>query len=322
MPKTATPPRPGPGPSTKPRERRLTLDSIRSAKRAAPLRLFIMGIEGVGKSTFGSNAPAPVFLSSEDGIAEFDVPAFEEPRDWDEVLDALATLAEGGHDYKTLVVDTVDWLEPLAWRHVCKRNGWADIEAPGYGKGYVAALAEWRRLIVGLQGVRDAGMQVILLAHAAVKNFSDPRQEHDYQRYECKLHKMAAAVLREWVDVCGFATFDTWTEKVKGSTKTKAFGSDRRILHTRHSPAYDAKTRIPLPDPMLFDWSVFAEAAAARGAGMVEDMKREIEGLIEKLPEDKKEAAAKWAKEAGDDPATLARGLQRLRNLVPTEGGE
>ncbi len=311
-----------PGPTPKPRERRLTLDSIRSAHREAPLRMLLMGVEGVGKSTFGASAPAPVFLSSEDGIRHLDVPAFPEPDSWDDVIDALESLALGGHEYKTLVVDTVDWLEPLVWRHLCRRNGWDSIESPGYGKGYTAALAEWQRLIVLLQRVRVQGLQVILLAHAAVRNFSDPREDADYQRYECKLYKTAAAVLREWVDVCGFATFETWTEKKKTSSKAKGISSGQRVLHTRHSAAYDAKTRIVLPDPLPLDYETFAAAVASGGIDLANEMRRELGELLLKLPDDKRETASGWAEKAGDDPVKLGKLLDKVRGAVAQEGGE
>jgi len=58
----------------------------------------------------------------------------------------LLALAEQ-HDFATVVIDSVDWLEPLVWAKACRDNGWNSIEDAGYGKGYVAALNLWRQYI-------------------------------------------------------------------------------------------------------------------------------------------------------------------------------
>ena len=56
-------------------------------------------------------------------------------------VDAVRALAAGGHDFKALVIDTLDHAEPLVWSHVCSAAKVDSIEAVGggFGKGYVAA---------------------------------------------------------------------------------------------------------------------------------------------------------------------------------------
>lgn len=309
----------GAGPQQPARTPRMTLASIRSSARVAPDRIFLMGIEGVGKSTWGSEAPAPVFLASEDGIRHLDVPVFPQPETWDDVIEALRTLAGEKHDFKTLVVDTVDWLEPLVWEHVCRKNGWDTIESAGYGKGYTIALDEWRRFLGSLEAARAAaGMEIILLAHAAVKNFSDPKSEHDWSRYEVKLHRGAAALLREWCDVGLFACFEEWGAKKRGQAKAKGETSGRRVIYTQHSPAYDAKSRWQLPEVLPLAYAEYAAARDAKGADQVDALKAEAKELRGKLNVD--EAAGKkldaWIAKAGDDPAKLRKVVNQLRTKI------
>ena len=59
-------------------------------------------------------APAPVFIGAEKGSAELDVARFPQPQTWSEFGEALRTLHSAEHSYQTVVIDTLDWLEPLA----------------------------------------------------------------------------------------------------------------------------------------------------------------------------------------------------------------
>lgn len=317
---TRTRPAPAGATGTQPAARspRMTLASIRSSARSAPDRIFLMGIEGVGKSTWGSEAPAPVFLASEDGIRHLDVPVFPQPETWEDVLEALRTLATEKHDFRTIVVDTVDWLEPIVWEYVCRKGGWDNIEAPGYGKGYAVALDEWRRFLGALEAARAAGMEIVLLAHAAVKNFSDPKSEHDWSRYEVKLHRGAAALLREWCDVGLFACFEEWGAKKKGASKAKGESSGKRVIYTQHSPAYDAKSRWQLPEVLPLSYAEYAAARDAKGADQVETLKTQIKELRGKLTVDEKAAKQldAWIAKAGDDAAKLTKVVNQLRNKV------
>ncbi len=98
---------------------------------------------------------------------------FPEPQTWNDVLQAVDMLRVEQHDHKTLVFDTLDWLEPLLWAHICERDGKKNVEDYGYGKGHVAALDEWRLLVSRLERLRnERGMGVVLLAHSWIKPFN------------------------------------------------------------------------------------------------------------------------------------------------------
>src|SRR5437870_1075345 len=64
---------------------RMTLASIRTGRLESPLRLLAYGLEGVGKSSFAADAPAPIFVCPEDGTRHLDIARFPEPESWAEV---------------------------------------------------------------------------------------------------------------------------------------------------------------------------------------------------------------------------------------------
>lgn len=234
----------------------------RSAAFAAP-RILIHGVAGVGKTTFATGAEDPVVIATEDGLGTIDVPHFPLAASFDDVMGAIAALYSEEHDFRTVVVDSVDWLEPLVWKRACADNRWGSIEEPGYGKGYVAALDLWRQYLDGLNALRDErGMTIVQIAHTDIKRFDSPEHE-PYDRYVIKLHARAAALLQEHSDVVLFANYRISTVKSDvGFNKkvTRALGSGERVLYTAERPAFLAKNRYGLPDVLPLEWQAFADA--------------------------------------------------------------
>jgi hypothetical protein len=105
----------------------------------------IFGPEGIGKSTLAAQFPAPVFLDTEGGTHHLDVARLPAPKSWDDVTRAITAPATEAHDFKTLVIDTIDWLEKLLVDYVCKQANKASIEDFGYGKGYVVLAEEFAK---------------------------------------------------------------------------------------------------------------------------------------------------------------------------------
>ena len=241
----------------------ISLASLRRATTVAPPRILIHGVAGVGKTTFAAGAPEPVFILTEDGLGTLAAPHFPLARSFDEVMEALAALYSEEHGFRSVVIDSIDWLEPLIWARACKDNGWKSIEDAGYGKGYVAALDLWRQYIDGLNALRDdKGLTVIQIAHTDIKRFDSPEHE-PYDRYIIKLHARAAALLQEHSDTVLFANYRISTVKSDvGFNKkvTRALGSGERVLYTAERPAFLAKNRYGLPDVLPLSWDAFSQS--------------------------------------------------------------
>lgn len=296
---------------------RMTLSAITRGKVAAPLRVLCYGVEGVGKSTLGADAPDPVFLGTEDGTAHLDVARLPQPRNWQEVLDAVTLLTREPHDFKTLVIDSLDWLEPLVQAHVCTIAKVNSVEDIGYGKGHVASLEHWRKLIAALDKLRaDRRMHVVLIGHALVKPCKNP-EGPDYDRYTLKLHDKAASLFREWVDELLFARFSTFGFKAKGEMRAKGTGNGNRIVQTVHAAAYDAKTRHGLRDGMPLSWEEIERGCVDGDLEALDAARADALAAAQLPPAEAREKADAWMREVWGDRARLAQRTNLLRAKYP-----
>ncbi len=237
------------------------MQHIQRGVRHKPPRFLIYGTEGIGKSTTAASAPRPVFVQTEDGTDQIGCDSFPLATDFQQVLNALDSLASEEHDYQTVVIDTIDWLERLIWAKVCEDRGVKSIEDIGYQKGYVFALDFWRQVIDRLDRLRnERSMCVVLLAHCKIEKFEDP-ESPAYDRYSPRLHKHANAMITEWVDAALFATRKTYAP----ATEDKGFGQKRaynaikdggeRVLRCIGNPACVAKNRYSLPAEIPLSWN-------------------------------------------------------------------
>lgn len=243
------------------------LSRVTAGAPMKPPRMVVYGIHGIGKTTFGCGAPAPIVLRTEDGLADLPVPTLPMIKSFSEMMQALAALYVEEHPYQTLVVDSLDWFEPLVWQQVALDGGKSHIEEFGYGKGYTYAVEKWAAFLEGLRALQaDRHMAVILLAHAEIKRFDAPDSE-PYDRYQIKLHKRAADLVLEWAEVVGFAHYEvnvTTTDVGFNKKVSRGVGTGRRLLGVEERPAYTAKNRYRLPPVLDLTWDAFVAACAAR----------------------------------------------------------
>ena len=245
------------------------LASIITGAKPGPRRMLVYGTAGIGKSTFAACAPAPIVVQTEDGLGEIDCHKFPVAASFDEVMSHLGALYQEEHAYRTVVIDSLDWLERLIWAKVCSVRQVASIEDIGYGKGYTFALQYWRDILDGLSALRDRkGMTVVLIAHAKIERFEDPTCDA-YDRYVPRLHKTAAAMVAEWCDEVLFASYKVFTKATDegfNQKRVQGLGSGERVLKTTERPAHLAKNRLNLPDELPLAWADFARHLTASNA--------------------------------------------------------
>jgi hypothetical protein len=225
------------------------MKTLRTGKQQVPPRICIYGGHGIGKSTLASQFPKPIFISTEDGLDSLDVTSFPRASKIEDVVESIKTLIKEKHEFKTVVIDSVDWLiEPLIVQNVESTHDAKDL---AYGKGQMLVAEEFREILQGLDVLRTkVGMNVVLIAHAAVVKFEDPRTE-PYDRYQPKLPNRCNALLQEWADVLAFAAFKVIIRKSDAgfnNTKTRGVTTGERLLHFVENPAYAAKNRYSCPD--------------------------------------------------------------------------
>jgi hypothetical protein len=244
--------------------------AIRRGKIARPQKVVAYGPEGVGKSTLASQVPDPVFLDTEGGTHHLDIVRIDSASTWEQVTAAIDALAKGGHGFRTLVIDTADWLEKRLVEWLCRKHHKDSIEDFGYGKGYVVLAEEFAKFLGSLDRLLAQGMHVVFLAHSQVRKFEAPDQAGSYDRFELKLSKQVAPLLKEWADVVLFANFVTRIAE-KDNGKTRGVGGKERALFANHTAAFDAKNRHGLADKLPFTVEALAPVfgAAAESGGSV-----------------------------------------------------
>ena len=225
-------------------------------------KVVFYGPEGIGKSTFASRFPDPLFIDTEGSTKTLDVKRLPKPTSWQMLIQEVQWIIQT-KTCKTLVIDTADWAERLCTEAVCSKHGKSGIEEFGYGNGYTYVAEEWGRFLNLLQDVIDIGnINVVLTAHAVIRKFEQPNEMGAYDRYELKLGKKTTAqtapLTKEWADIVLFANYKTFSVAAdKEGKKHKAQGG-QRVMYTTHHPCWDAKNRFGLPEEMPLDYSGIA----------------------------------------------------------------
>ena len=235
----------------------ITRGKIPSAKKVV-----IYGPEGIGKSTFASRFPDPVFIDTEGSTKDMDVARLPEASSWQMITEEIEYIRTNPNTCRTIVVDTIDWAERMCVEHICQKHRKNGIEDFGYGNGYVYVAEEFGRFLNKLEEVVKAGVNVVLTAHSQVRKFEQPDEMGAYDRYELKLGKKTSSqtspLVKEWADMLLFANYKTYSVAAddKGK-KFKAQGGER-VLYTSHHSCWDAKNRYGLPDQVPFSYDSIA----------------------------------------------------------------
>lgn len=205
-----------------------------------PYKIGLSGTGGVGKTTLAAEFPNPIIVRCEDRHSHIPVAKLPLCDKLGDVIAQLDWLADTKHEYKTVIVDSVDWLETLIHKDLCAAKGKKSIADLGYGVGYAQSEMVFREVLEQLDYLRDyKKMHVVCIAHTQVERFSDPLSE-DYDRYTIAMHKKVSSAFIEWVDNLFFLNIPHYTRK-DDNGKIKGAGVGDRIIYTQTNPAYMAK---------------------------------------------------------------------------------
>ena len=219
------------------------------------VKVVIYGPEGIGKSTLASKFPEPVFIDTEGSTKRMDVSRLPVPETWQDILDEVQYVVKHPDCCKTLVIDTADWAEMLCSKHLFGDKG---IESPGYGKGYVMLAEAFQAFLTELDKVIAVGIHVVLTAHAKMRKFEQPDEMGAYDRWEMKLQKGTAPIVKEWADMVLFCNYKTIVVNVDGQGatkgKNKVMGGGERVFYTQHHNCWDAKNRFGLEEKLPMEY--------------------------------------------------------------------
>lgn len=243
---------------------------ISTGKIQTAIKTVIYGPEGIGKSTFASRFPDPLFIDTEGSTKYMDVKRLPAPSSWSMLLQEVQYVKSTPGLCKTLVIDTADWAEQMCIKQICAQKNWGGIEDAGWGKGYTYLAEEFGKLLNLLEDVVRSGINVVVTAHAQMRKFEQPDELGSYDRWELKLQKKTAPMVKEWADMVLFANYKTIVVNVDGQGvikgKNKAQGAGQRVMYTTHHSCWDAKNRHGLPDELPFDFGAIAHLFAEQAA--------------------------------------------------------
>jgi hypothetical protein len=242
------------GKATGSHEMAISLQDLRTTRADKPPRVLIYGPPKIGKTTLAAEFPLPVFLKVEDGDTHgVDLTGWE-IRSFGEAMEAIVALYDD-HNFKTVVVDSLSRFEPMVWESVCFDHKWKDMEAPGFGKGYVAADLKWLEFMQAINGLRrKRNMTVVLIAHSEVKRIEDPITG-PLDRYMIQLHKRALDIVHKEVDVIAFMNYQISIVETRGQfnrTHRKGVGAGERVLHFVDRPGFMAGNRYGMENELIF----------------------------------------------------------------------
>ena len=229
--------------------------NITSGPTATAQKVVLYGVEGIGKSTFASQFPNPVFIDTEGSTSNMNVQRLDNPNSWQMLLDEVNYVKQS-RICSTLIIDSADWSERICKEHLAVLGKWTDSNND-YGAKYIALEKEFGLLINKLSDLVELGINVVLTAHAKLKKKEEPDQMGAFDRYQLKMEDKTGAIVKEWADMVLFANYEM-TVLTDEKTKSKKATGGHRVMYATHYPGWDAKNRHGLPDKLPFEFGTIA----------------------------------------------------------------
>lgn len=256
--------------------------NITTGVEKTPIKTVIYGAEGVGKSSLAAKFPNALFLDTEGGTSRLDVRRIK-ITGWEELLATVKEVIAYPEVCKSLVIDTADWAESFCIDYICAKYRQVSIESFGYGKGYTYLQEEFGEFLKLLNKLTEVGINPVIIAHGKPRKFELPDEQGAFDRYETKLTRQVAPLIKEWCDMLLFCNYKTFVVTTENNAK-KAQGG-KRVMYTTHNPCWDAKNRFDLPDELDLDFAaiahLFTDVPTKKNTPKKEELK--AENLVEKV---------------------------------------
>ncbi|NZD50504.1 ATP-binding protein [Rhizobium leguminosarum] len=240
----------------------ISLKSLKSTTRENPPITLIYGVDGVGKSSLAAEFPDAIYISTagERPPNDVDLATPGDVTTYEDLKNIVGDLLSEDHDFKTVIFDSLDGLEPIINAETCARIGADSIGSndkgspAAFGQGDVQGDVEWGEFMDACAQLTERGIAVVLLAHPEIKRFDSPVTD-PYDRYQVKLRKRAAALVRERSDIVAFLNYRVSLKSKEVGIKkevTHAEGGKERQIHLTEGAGFVAKNRYSMPDAITY----------------------------------------------------------------------
>jgi len=242
---------------------------LQKGKSIEQLKIVLYGEEKVGKSTFAAGAPKAIFLDVEGGTNFLDVARIHRDNlpTFDSIMNTIDMLIEEDHQFSTLNVDSIDWVQERACEKIAEENNarsYRDNKNKNlaYGVGTDLVFMLMKNFISKLEQLRtQRRMNIILIAHCKVKHIDEPTGS-SYDKYVPKLLEQVEGYCKEWADFILFAKkpIQTYKDSSDSERRKSKVNNNEPILFTDKNGSYVGGGRVPLPDELPLTWSAFSSA--------------------------------------------------------------
>lgn len=230
---------------------------VTNAHGTKPPRIVVYGKAGIGKTTFAASANKPLIIDLEGSADYIDVPKVH-PKDFAAFIQVIDALLTEPHEFKTLCVDTLDWLEAMIHEEICRKVKAKTISdkhvaETAYGNGHILATNYFIDIRNKLDRLRiEKGMAIVLNAHTLIKKRNDPL-DGDFDEHSLKLHDKFSAAAVEWAD----AVLLLKKKTIQSDKTPNGFKEAGRIMLSSGILGTTTKNRLYLPDEFPATWNDF-----------------------------------------------------------------
>lgn len=208
--------------------------------------ILIYGQSKIGKSTWASNAPTPLFLDCEGGLKFLET--YEYPiYTWDDILEAVHLLSHDKHNFETVVIDSIDKAYEKCTDYICNKLKIKHPADLSFGKAYKQISKEIMDVVTEL-ALLPSGL--IMISHSKHGEITSRRTEKTYHLAMPTLAQSISEQIQQFVDFIFYCDF-----------RKNKNGEWERIIVTKNTGENiggDRTANLPLYLPL--DWNCLEEA--------------------------------------------------------------